>query len=160
MAHNVLTSCSGCLHTPKRWGRKNKNESSVEAAGNWSLGRMLRQTHQPSRWWDSGPPGKRSRGYTMRYINKRGYQAPNHMGHHGWKLLTGKFVLLWKSGYSRGGVLPSWRKIYREPLHLFCGPAVRLNSITRPEEEMRTHMTRASVKPGRHTKEWWRPPTF
>ena len=160
MAHNVLTSCRGCLHIPKRWGGKNKNNSSIEAAGNWSLGRMLRQKHWQSRWWDSRPLGRRTKGYTMRYINKRGYWAPHHMGQGRWKPLTGKSVLLWKSGHDRGGVPPGQKKIYGEPLHLVCGPAARLNSIARPKEGTRTHMTRHSVKPGRHTEVCYRLPTF
>ena len=134
MAHNVLASCRGCMHMPKRWGKKNRNESPIEAAGTWFLGQPPRPKHWPSRWWGLGPQGRRSRGYTMRCINKGGWQTPHHMGQSGWKPLTRKSVLLWKSRHSRGGVLPGQKKIYREPLCLFCSPAARLNSAARPKD--------------------------
>ena len=79
-AHNVLVSCRGCLPMPRRWGKKNKNESHIEAAGTQSLGKLPRWKHWPSRWWDLGPQGRRSRGYTMRCINKRDYKAPPPYG--------------------------------------------------------------------------------
>ena len=58
--------------------------------------RNLRWKLWLSRWWDSRPPGRRSRGSIMRYTNKRGYWAPHHMGHSGWRPLIEKSVLLWK----------------------------------------------------------------
>ena len=145
VAHNVLVSCRGCLHMLKRQGKKNKNESPIKAISIQTLGQMLRQKHQLSKWWGSGPQERRSRGYTMRCINKRGYWAPHNMGKSKQRALTGKSVLLWRSRHSRGRVVPCWKKIYREPLYLFGGPATRLNSF---EEGMRTHVTGPSVKPG------------
>ena len=111
MASNVLASCRGCSHTPKRWDAKNANGLSVEAACNWSLGRTLRQKLWSSRWWDSGPPGRRSKGSIMKCTNKRGYQGPHHMGQNRWRPLIGESALLWMSRCGRGGVPPCWKRI-------------------------------------------------
>ena len=132
MAHNVLVSCRGCLPTPRRWDEKNKNKSPVKVTCTWSLGKPLRQKHWPSRWLGLGPQGRRSRGYTMRCINKK-LLGPHHMGQNRWKPFTRRSMLLWKSRHGGGGVPPGWKKIYRELPCQVCGPAAIQNSTTRPE---------------------------
>ena len=111
MAPSVLASCRGCLHTQKRWDGGSTNELLVKAASDWSLGWVERQKLWPSRWWDSGPPGRRSEGSIMRYTNKGGYQAPHCMIQSRWKTLIGKSTLPWKSGHGGGGVLPGQKRI-------------------------------------------------
>ena len=71
MAPNILASCRGCLHMLKRWDGKNMNDPFIGAASSWFRGQTLRQKLQPSRWWDSEPPGRRSKGSTMKCTSKR-----------------------------------------------------------------------------------------
>ena len=111
MASNILASCKGCSHMPKRWDTKNANRLSIMAASNQSLGRKLRQKLQLSRWWDFRPPGRRSKGSIMRCTNKRGYQAPHYMGQSAWRPLIGKSVLPWKNRHGGGRVPPGQKKI-------------------------------------------------
>ena len=132
MAPNALASCRGCLYMPKRWDAKNANGLSIEAASNWSLGRILRQKLWLPRWWDSRPPRRRSKGSVMRCTNKRGYQAPHCMGQSRWGPLIGKSVLPWMSGCGRDGGTARPEEDQGELLQVFCGPAARLNPITGP----------------------------
>ena len=76
MAPNILAFCRGCLHMLRRWDGKNTNEPFIGAISNWSLGQVLRQKLWPSGCWDSEPPGRRSKGSTMKCFSKRGYWAP------------------------------------------------------------------------------------
>ena len=122
-APNILTFCRGCLHLLRRQDGKNMNEPFVRAASDWSLGQKLRWKLQLSRWWDSEPPGRRSKGSTMKCISKRGYWAPHHMGQNGRRLLIRRSALPWKSGCGRDGVLPGQKGIWEEPLQVFCGLA-------------------------------------
>ena len=76
MAPSVLAFCIGCLHTLKRQDGNNVNEPFIGAASIWSLGQALRQKLWPSRWWDSEPPRRKSKGSTVKCTSKRGYWAP------------------------------------------------------------------------------------
>ena len=86
-APNNPASCRGCLHMPRSWDAKNMNILSVEATSNQFLGRTLRQKHWPSRWWDSRPPRRMTRGSTTKYTNRGGCWGPHHMGQSGWESL-------------------------------------------------------------------------
>ena len=88
----------------RRWDGKNANEPFIGAPSDWYLGQKPRWKFQPSRWWDSGLPGRRSKGSIMRCTNKRGYQGPHCMGQSRWRPLIWKSALPWKSGCSGGGV--------------------------------------------------------
>ena len=132
MAPNVLAFCRGCLHMLERQDGKNANELFVGATSNRSLGQALKQKLWPSRWWVSEPPGRRYKGSTMKCTSKRGYWDPHHMGQSGWQPMIRKSALPWKSKCGRGRVLPGWKRIWGEPLQVFCGPADRPNPITGP----------------------------
>ena len=49
-----------------RNGRRQRG-SSAEAASKAYPGQIPRETYLPYDWWAIGPPGKKSRTYTMRY---------------------------------------------------------------------------------------------
>ena len=150
-AHNVLTSCRGCIC--QRGGAERTGMSHLwRAAGNWSLGRMLRWKHWPSRWWDSRPPGKRSRGYTMRYINKRGYWALTI-----WARTDGSS---WLRNLHFGRAEVGFCQARRRSTGSHCAYSVAQPPDWISLPETRTHTTRPSKKPGRHTKERWRLPIF
>ena len=110
MAHNVLVSCRGCSPMQRRWGKKNKNESPIDIADTQSLEKLPRQKHWPSRWWGLGPQGRRSGGYTTRYINKSDYQACHHMGQSRWKPLTRDLCFFGRADMAEEGYLQAGRR--------------------------------------------------